>query len=460
MTNLHSEPLDAGSEPLSPEPAKSTKDWRARPLALPGLIQHLHPARIPDRVLRFTYTYGLGGLGILLFLMLAGTGLLLTFVYTPSPTEAYASIVHLQTEVWFGQLIRNVHHWCGNLLLVVVFLHMLRVFYTAAFRQPRRLNWLLGLLLLLVVMLAGFTGYVLPWDQLSYWAITVLSGLVSYVPVIGDGLRILLIGGNEIGAVTLRNVYGLHILLAPLILVSTLSFHIWRVRKDKLSIPRDLSEAGAAPRSRQIATNPTLVSLEITAALVAVVFILAWASLVDAPLLAAADPNHPPNPMKAAWYFAGLQELLLHIHPLVGAVVIPALTIFGLVALPFSRPDDDGFYTGIWFRSRHGRRLLLRSFLVGVVATTALVLLGEVGNLSDVFPLMDPLVRDGWLPLAAALASIWGYGRLMRTRGAMPSEVRMARFTLVLAIFLTLTVVGNLFRGVDWQLVFPWEAFA
>ncbi|MCC6615716.1 MAG: cytochrome b N-terminal domain-containing protein [Anaerolineae bacterium] len=458
MTSLHRAPLD--TERSTPASARLADDSRPRPLALPGLIQHLHPARVPERTLRFTYTYGLGGLGILLFLLLAGTGLLLAFVYTPSPAEAYASIVHLQTDVWFGQLIRNLHHWCGNLLLVVVVLHLLRVFYTAAFREPRRLNWLFGLLLLLGVMLASFSGYVLPWDQLSYWAATVLSGLVGYVPVIGDGLRELLVGGSEIGAVTLRNVYALHILLLPLLFVTLLAFHIWRVRKDKLSIPRALSETEGAPRSRLVASNPSLVGIEIVAALVAVTLILAWASLVDAPLLAAADPTHPPNPMKAAWYFAGLQELLLHVHPLVGAVIIPGLTALGLVALPFTRPDDDSTTTGIWFRSRQGRRLIVHSLLVGVAATTALVLLDEVGNLADVLPQMDPLMRDGWLPLAVALLGIWGYGRWLRARGATPSEVRMARFTLVLAILLTLTAIGNLFRGVDWQLMWPWQVFA
>lgn len=455
MANAQRERLKAGNDRSRP-----AGDRKRQRLALPGMIQHLHPPFIPDRLLRLSYTYGLGGLAILLFLMLAGTGMMLAFAYVPSPAEAYASIVRLQSETWFGQLIRNLHHWCGNLLVVVAFLHMLRVFYTAAFRQPRRFNWLLGLLLLLGVVLASFSGYVLPWDQLSYWAITILSGLVSYVPMIGDGLRQLLVGGNDIGAVTLRGVYTLHTLLLPLAFVTAFSFHIWRVRKDKLSIPRDFREAGDTPKPRLIATNPALVSVEIVAALIVIAFMLAWSSLVDAPLLAAADPNYPPNPAKAAWYFAGLQELLLHIHPLVGAVVIPALVVIGLVMLPFTRPDDDSRCTGIWFRSRRGRRLFARSLLVGAVAAAALVLLDEVGSLADVFPLMDPLLRDGWLPLAAGLAGIWGYGRRVQAGGAAPSEVRLARFTLVLAVFLTLTIIGNLFRGVGWRLVFPWEVFA
>jgi quinol-cytochrome oxidoreductase complex cytochrome b subunit len=445
---------------LQREPPRLAEEHGQQRLAISDLILHLHPAHIPDRLLRFTYTYGLGGLAILLVLILMGTGVLLAFGYAPSPDEAYASIVKLQTEVWFGQLIRSIHHWCGNLLVVVVFLHMLRVFYTAAFRRPRAFNWLLGLLLLLLVPAASFTGYLLPWDQRSYWAVTVMAGLISYLPVIGNDLRHLLIGGGEVGDVTLRNMYALHIMLVPLSAIIAISFHIWHVRKDRFSIPRALNEIEESPRLRMVTTNPHLVGVELVAALIAIVFILAWSSLVAAPLLAAADPNHPPDPAKAAWYFAGLQELLLHFHPLVSAVVIPTFIGVALIIMPYTRPDHDSRYTGIWFRSRHGRRLAVCSFLVGTLATVVLVLLDEVVNLADLLPHVDPLLRDGYLPLAVILVAIWGYGRWIHERGATPTEVRLARFTLVLAAFITLTVIGNLFRGPGWALMMPWEVFA
>ena len=143
-----------------------TGDRRSRlRLVMNNLILHLHPSQVPARTLRFTYTWGLGGLSGLLVVILAVTGMLLETAYTPSPDKAYTSILALSTRIWFGQFIRNLHHWSGNLMIIVVALHMLRVFFTGAFRAPREFNWLVGIALLLLTVIANFTGYLLPWSK-------------------------------------------------------------------------------------------------------------------------------------------------------------------------------------------------------------------------------------------------------------------------------------------------------
>lgn len=241
-----------------------------------NLVLHLHPSKVAKPTLKFTYTFGLGGLAMLLVALLAITGIMLMFVYTPSPDTAYQDMQALQTEIWYGQLIRNLHHWSGNLLVVTAFLHLLRVFFTGGFRTPREFNWVMGIILLLLAVAANFTGYLLPWDQLAYWAVTVGSSLLSYVPFIGEGLRNFLLGGPEVGAATLTNFYGMHVAIIPLILMGILSLHIWRVRKDTLTIPHRLDgmvedgspEGGKPTQIEKVTTLPHLVSREMVFALV------------------------------------------------------------------------------------------------------------------------------------------------------------------------------------------------
>jgi len=418
------------------------------------LILHLHPPRVNARAIRFTYTFGLGGTAILLLLVQAITGALLMFVYTPTVEEAYRSIVALETEVWFGQLIRNLHHWSANLLLIVVFLHLLRVFYTSAFRYPRRLNWQLGLVLLGLTIAANFTGYLLPWDQLSYWAVTVGTSLLSYIPLIGEALRRALLGGPEVGTATLGNFYVLHVTIVPLCFLVIGSYHIWHVRKDKFTTPRRPGEP-ASPPIQTVTTLPHLVARELTYALIVLAALLAWSTWVDAPLLHAADPNTPPDPTKAAWYFAGIQELLFHFHPAFGAFVIPLLLIGALIALPYLRDDEDR--SGIWFRSRRGRWLVLVSLLAGGALTAGFVWLSQKASLAETLPFLPPLISQGVLPVGLVLLVLYGYGRGLRRAGVSPGEARMAIFTVLLAAFLVLTVVGNLFRGEGMALRIPWE---
>ncbi|MCC7207453.1 MAG: cytochrome b N-terminal domain-containing protein, partial [Anaerolineae bacterium] len=423
-----------------------------------NLVLHLHPSKVARPTLKFTYTFGLGGLALLLIALLAVTGVMLMFEYTPSPDTAYLDMLRLQTEVNFGQLVRNIHHWSGNLMVVVVFLHLLRVFFTGGFRFPREFNWVLGLSLLVLVVGANFTGYLLPWDQLAYWAVTVGSSLLSYIPLIGEGLRNFLLGGPDVGAATLTNFYGLHVAIIPLTLLGIASFHIWRVRKDTLSVPRRLDQADAAPAPvEKVTTLPHLVSRELVFALIMTGLILLWSVWVNAPLEAAANPDHSPNPAKAAWYFMGLQELLLHFHPVFGAIIIPGLAFAALILLPYSRFDLDA--EGIWFRSRKGRRMALFGAITALIATPALVLLDEyVLDLPALLPSLPTALSNGWVPLAALLLLLVGYyegvKRLFRSAGC---EARLSLFTLLVVAFVVLTVIGIFFRGEGMALMWPWE---
>ena len=166
-------------------------------------VLHFRPVRVPARTLAYTHTFGLGGMSLVLVLLMIGTGALMMFVYEPAPGAAYASVQRLQDTVLFGGFVRSVHHWSANLLIIIVGLHLLRVFFTGGFHPPRQFNWVIGLGLLLCVLASNFTGYLLPWDQLSYWAITISTGMIGYVPLAGEWLQGVARGGSDIGSATL-----------------------------------------------------------------------------------------------------------------------------------------------------------------------------------------------------------------------------------------------------------------
>lgn len=424
-----------------------------------NLILHIHPSRVNKESLKFTYTWGLGGLSILLLTVLVGTGIMLMFAYTPSPATAYNDMLRLQTGVNYGQFIRNLHHWSGNLLVVVTFLHMLRVFFTGGLRPPREFNWVLGVVLLLLVVLANFTGYLLPWDQLAYWAVTVGSSLLSYIPLVGEPLAHFILGGPEVSGATLTNFYGLHVAIIPMLIFFIASFHIWRVRKDGLTVPRDVGTEGPV-KTEKVPTLPHLVSIEFVFALVMLALLVAWAAFVNAPLEAAADPNHSPNPAKAAWYLMGVQELLLHFHPVVGAIVIPALGLGALIVFPYLRFDSDS--EGVWFRSRKGRRMASFAAVTALIVTPALVILDEVAlDFPALLPTLPTLVSNGLLPLMILLLGFLLYGGAIKAVfRANRDETRQALFVLLVVGFVVLTVIGVAFRGEGMALMWPWEVMA
>jgi len=208
-------------------------DERSRAYAvMNNVFLHLHPVRVRQHAVKFAYTFCLGGLSFFLFLVLTVTGVYLMFFYVPSTTSAYSDILNLQTRVAFGLITRNVHRWGAHLMVFFVFLHMMRVFYHGAYKPPREFNWVIGILLLFTVIALSFTGYLLPWDQISYWAITIGASMAAYTPVFGTPIKLVIFGGLEVGQNTLLRFYVLHIMALPLVAAIFLAVHFWRIRKD------------------------------------------------------------------------------------------------------------------------------------------------------------------------------------------------------------------------------------
>lgn len=211
---------------------------------LNSVVLHLHPVRVPRRALRETFTWGLGGTSLLMFLLLTITGVWLMFYYVPAVPNAYFTMIEIESDVYFGAFARNLHRWTAHAMVLAVFLHMSRVFFTGSYKPPREFDWALGVVLFVVTLLLSFTGYLLPWDQLAIWAITVGGEMAASTPLIGREVAFLLLGGYEVGAPTLIRWYTLHVIFLPLICIALMSIHFWRVRKDGgISVPVDDDEA-------------------------------------------------------------------------------------------------------------------------------------------------------------------------------------------------------------------------
>lgn len=197
-----------------------------------NVFLHLASVKIRSKALEFVVTWYLGTLSMASFVILAGTGVLLMLYYHPSVPQAYADMKDLQFVVSAGVFLRNLHRWAAHAMVLLVFAHMFKVFYRAAYRPPREFNWVIGVMLLLLTLFLSYTGYLLPWDQLAFWAITVGSNILSAVPVAGAKIRFLMLGGHTVNANALLRFYVLHCVILPLIAGVFLAVHFWRIRKD------------------------------------------------------------------------------------------------------------------------------------------------------------------------------------------------------------------------------------
>ena len=206
---------------------------RTRSQAIFGnLFLHLLPVKVREKSLRVRATHYLGSLSFLLFVLLTVTGVLLMFYYHPAVPQAYHDMKDLQFVVSDGLFLRNLHRLAAHLMVILVFWHMFHVFYRGGYKPPHEFNWVVGVVLLLMTLLLSYTGYLLPWDQLAYWAITVGSNIISAMPILGRPIRFLLLGGNLVGENALLRFYVLHCVILPLAAVLFIGVHFWRVRKD------------------------------------------------------------------------------------------------------------------------------------------------------------------------------------------------------------------------------------
>jgi cytochrome b6 len=220
---------------------------RSRALGvLSNVFLHLHPAKINRDAVRYSFTWGMGGITFYLFVVLTFTGVLLMYYYHPTKGQAYRDIIYLMSDVPFGKLLRNMHRWAAHLMVITVWLHMFRVYLTGSYKKPREFNWCVGVILLVLTLLLSFTGYLLPDDQLGFWAVTVGTNMARATPLLGhegpfgaqlgmtpyNDVRFALLGGSIVDANALLRSYIWHCIGIPIIAATFMGVHFWRVRKD------------------------------------------------------------------------------------------------------------------------------------------------------------------------------------------------------------------------------------
>ena len=438
-----------------PSPVRPRTERDRKRFLRGNLILHFRPPTVKEKTLIFTLSWGLGGMAATLVLLQMATGILLKFIYVPTPVDAYTSVQSIMIQVPFGRLVRNLHHWCANLLVVVLMLHMLRVFFTGAFHHPRQFNWIIGVVLFAMVLAANLSGYLLPYDQLAYWAVTVFMAMMGYIPGIGGWLQRALGNGSELGAQTLPFFYSMHTAVIPVLLAGLMGFHFWRIRKaGGLVVPRRPSEPIDEMPVR-VPVVPGLLVREVSMALALTATVLVFSIFFDAALSAPANPGLSPNPVRAPWYFAGIQELLLHVHPAVAVCVIPLLAVFFLVCLPYlAYPEST---EGVWFASSRGRTQSITAALAAMAITPALIVVDALVVKTAPWAVgMSPLLRDGILPMLLLSVLTVGVVLFMKKRlGATLNETAQSLFVVMVTALVVLTLAGVFFRGPFMRLAWP-----
>lgn len=306
-----------------------------------SFVLHIRPRTYRAASTWFTHTFRLGFFTTLFFFIELFTGIILMLYYVPSPESAYGSILRLDGEVPFGNWLRDVHRLAGELMVITAVLHMARVFLTASYRQTRAFTWLTGVILLLLTLLLAFSGYLLPWDQLAYWAVTIGTSMAAAAPFLGETLVTLLRGGAEIGADGLLRFYLLHIILLPFVALVILGVHYYRVaRIHSISLPAHIAESANAQEKeravRPIPLLPTLLRHElflISVSALVLTAVVVW--FYDAPLQAHADPQRTPFGTEAPWFFLWLQGLLKFGDKTWLGFWLPLLVVLVLFFLPY-----------------------------------------------------------------------------------------------------------------------------
>ncbi len=414
---------------------------------------HIHPRTVPAETLRFSLSLGLGGMALTLLCVLFFTGLFQLLMYTPRTDAAYRSIQLMYTEIPLGGWVRNIHFWAGNLLVIVAALHLLRVFLTGALTGGRQLNWIVGLVLLFLVLFANFSGYLLPWDQLAYWAVTIFTGMFEYIPFVGTWLMHLLRGGETVGAFTLANFYAIHVGIIPFCFVIFCVWHFWLVRKAGGLVRKVQTDHNE--RSERVPAVPDLLSREAAVGFGLIGILLLFSSVFDAPLDDPANPAMSPNPAKAAWYFLGLQELLMHLHPVIVICVIPLLCLIVLVLLPYM--GGTVLPAAQWFGGTGGSFKLLGGLGCGTAMTFFLVFLDDrlIHTAGSQQGGGDIWFR-GIIPLLLFTFFLFVVHQVLLRRGKMSHpQVVLVLAGIVTGIILSLTAIGIWFRGPGMQLVLP-----
>ncbi|MBI2438639.1 MAG: cytochrome b N-terminal domain-containing protein [Lentisphaerae bacterium] len=460
-----------------------------------NLFLHVHSVRIHRWSLKKSFTWGLGVASFWLFVLLTVTGVMLMLFYKPTTAEAYNSIKEITYAVAGGRLLRNLHRWAAHLMIVTVMLHMARVFFTCSYQKPREFNWLVGIGLLGLTFGLGFTGYCLPWDQLAYWAITIGSNIAGSARELTDALNVtrffdpgtlirkMLLGSLAIGDDCLLRFYWLHCVLLPIMTVTLIGIHFWRIRKDGgLSRPDDIrpAELEGIPQDdvadqafQSPAKTYSLMALipgrtasvdkdfkdtvfswphafraEMAVVMAVFAIVLAWSILCDAPLKEAANPNVPENPAKAPWYFLGVQELVSY-SGFMGGMLIPAIALAALALIPYL--DRARAPAGRW-PDRPTRRLIGCSCAFALISVVGLLVFQlNVGSLRDWIPGVNQLwvICFNMGSILFLLSAVFSFVVLKQTASTRMGAI--AVFCCFLVFYVVLTYFGTVHRGPNWN---------
>ena len=412
-------------------------DREAGDAVVSNFALHWFPAKISKASMAWSYSFWLGTISAALFFLLILSGLPLLFLYVPSVERAYQSVKDIEFVVTFGSWIRAVHRISAHLMVIAVALHLVRVFLTGGYKngagrgQRREINWVIGVVMFLTTLFLSFTGYLLPWDQLAFWAVTVGTNIASSIPLIGPDVRELMIGGRAIEQATLIRFYVLHIIILPGLLGVLFAYHMWRVRKDGGLARADAESVLESARPAAVVptktytllgvargTAPTVTAKSIEApettvnavpdlvrrAAIATLGTIAVVSIMSvfiaSPLEEPANALVTPNPAKAPWYFLWLQEIVTDTTIRIGSFTLNGAFVGGVI---------------------------LPGLLIGLMA---------------IWPWLDrstPLAAGAWLP------------RSRRTQNIV--------FLAIVGFVLALTFVGMVLRGPYWNIYWPWEAW-
>jgi quinol-cytochrome oxidoreductase complex cytochrome b subunit len=472
---------------------KPESDREAGDAVVTNILLHWFPNRVTLKSLALKYSLYLGTISLVLFFILTVTGVILMFLYVPSVERAYWGIKDLDFAVSFGWFLRRLHRIAAHLMVAAVFLHMFRVFLTGSYKRGssvgsnRPFNWILGVFLLILTLFLSFTGYLLPWDQLAFWAITVGTSIAASIPVVGEGIRQFLLGGTLVGQNTLIRFYVLHVALLPLALIGIAAWHLWRIRKDGgLAVVEQLREKnrektpvsppktktwsilgiasgtsvhvydpGTVQHSDTVPSSPFLTTRLLLVSIVTLAVTMLLALGVPAPLEEAANPEVTPNPAKAPWYFLGLQELVGY-SALIGGAVIPFIVLLGLALIPYL--DKEQTRIGYWLTNNSGKKWGAIGFAWGLAWTVGCLAIGILTPTRELFSSIESqiffdLVNPATLLLVSFVAL---YFITLKTTTSTRTAA-IATFCAFIISFVLLTWTGTALRGPNWDFFWPWQ---
>ncbi|HYW80549.1 MAG TPA: cytochrome b N-terminal domain-containing protein [Thermoguttaceae bacterium] len=469
---------------------RPTSDRAASQAIFTNFFLHILPARIHRYSLQLKATLGLGVISLVLFGLLTFTGVTLMIYYKPSTIGAYDSMKDIQYVVPTGRLMRNIHRWSAHAMVACVVLHMARVFFTGAYSKPRELNWVVGIVLLVLTLALSFTGYLLPWDQLAFWAVTIGSAIAESPKEVTDAVGItswfdiggmtkhLLLGANHVGQEALIRFYLLHVIVLPLVTTVLIGLHFWRIRKDggltrprsEDALPDDTATAPEAAPSKTyglmavvpgktpavdralantIPTWPNALYAIGALSMLTLAAMLLLGYFFDAPLAELANPAVPENPAKAPWYFLGLQEMVSY-SAFMGGIGIPTLIVIGLCLVPYVDRERAGI--GGWFGTGGGKSVCLLSGLFTLIVTVGLLAFTvNYGWLRNAYPDIQQwiitLVNPGTVLLV--VLTLWSAAVTWTTNSTRLGA--LALFSCLLVGFVILTYFATVHRGPNWD---------